>query len=75
MKIRQCAIVIAMLGLATPVFAQSSVGGTAAGAADIGASGVNESAGPSSAGVKAQGSGSAELNANRPGSPDRATRQ
>ena len=73
MKLRQLEVVIAALGLSAPALAQTSAGSGATTGANIGATGVNETAGQSKAGVKAQGSGSAELNANRPGSDTRAT--
>ena len=66
MKLRACAVLLAALGLSTPVFAQSSTaagtsGSTAAGTSgsqNIGASGVNETNGNSNPkNVKAQGSG------------------
>ena len=76
MKFRHCVVLIAALGMSAPVFAQSSsVRGTATGSSNIGASGTNETAGSSAAGVKAQGSGSADLNMNRPGATNRATGQ
>jgi len=73
-QLRKCAVVIAVLGLSAPAFAQTAGTGTSVGA-NIGATGTNETAGTSSPGVKAQGSGSADLNTNRPSSPDRATGQ
>jgi hypothetical protein len=58
MKLRACAVLLAALGLSTPVFAQSSTAGKA-GSQDIGASGVNETTGTSNPkNIKAQGSGS-----------------
>ena len=66
MQFRKLAVAIGICALSSPVWAQSvGIGGTA--------TGVNETAGNSSAGVKAQGSGSADINSNRPSSPNRAT--
>ena len=75
MQLRKCAILIAALGLSAPVFAQSNISGSAAGGANIGATSTNETAGASNAGVQGQGGGSADLNANRPGTLKRATGQ
>jgi hypothetical protein len=59
MKLRACAVLLAALGLAAPVFAQSSTAAGTAGSQNIGASGTNETTGTSNPkNVKAQGSGS-----------------
>ena len=75
MQFRKLAVAIGICALSSPVWAQSAgIGGSATGSAAANtATGVNETAGNSSAGVKAQGSGSADINSNRPSSPNRAT--
>jgi hypothetical protein len=73
MQLRKLAMVLGICALSTPVWAQVSSSASGSASTTIGATGVNETAGQSSAGVKAQGSGSADVNANRPGMPDRAT--
>jgi hypothetical protein len=73
MQLRTLATILGICALSAPAFAQVSSGASGSASTTIGATGVNETAGQSSAGVKAQGSGSAEINANRPGMPDRAT--
>ena len=75
MQLRKCAILIAALGLSAPVLAQSNISGRAATGANIGATSTNETGGTSRAGVQAQGSGSADLDADRPGTYNRAMEQ
>lgn len=76
MQVRKYAIIVAIAGLSVPVFAASTnLGGAVTGGASVGASGTNETAGASSAGVSGQGSGSADLNTVRPSLPNRADQQ
>lgn len=67
MQLRKIAVILGVCALSTPVFAQVSSSANGSASATIGATGVNETAGQSSPGVKALGSGSADINANRGG--------
>ena len=72
MQFHKSLVFAGIIALSAPVFAQSSTTNGTPGAS-IGATGTNETAGSNNAGVKAQGSGSSEINTNRPGTANRAT--